>query len=235
MFVNYVCHRFRESVIVSVSLRLKHTHTCACVRTCTHSKTFINRKTSFMHLHHILWRKKNLGSWKLTLTPTITNIFVWSHISLLTLFSSSAHLSFVVFTPTVLTALSASACKGADSCLCGSKWALGPSAPGLLLNQGWTMGECLPERTKKKGPHAKLEGPHSVRQIRPIQDHISLHLLMKINHILGYCAKINCNWVKTVRKCWRDICLLAEDSDYLLPSLWFSIFFTIYNTYFLKV
>lgn len=146
MFVNDVCHAFRESAIVSVSLRLKHTHTH--VR--TQSKTFINRKTSFMHLHHILWKKKKIFSWKLTLTPTITNIFVWSHISLLTLFSSSAHLSFVGFTPTVLTALSASASKGADSCLCGSKWALGPSAPGLLLNQGWTMGECLPQREGKK-------------------------------------------------------------------------------------
>lgn len=141
-----MCHRFRESVIVSVSLRLKHTR----APTCTHSKTFINRKTSFMHLHHILWKKKKIGSRKLTLTPTITNIFVWSHISLLTVFSSSAHLSFVGFTPTVLTALSASASKGADSCLCGSKWALGPSAPGLLLNQGWTVGECLPERKKKR-------------------------------------------------------------------------------------
>lgn len=131
----------------------------------THSKTFINRKTSFMHLHHIVRRKKKIGSWKLTLTPTITNIFVWSHISLLTLFSSSAHLSFVGFTPTVLTALSASASKGAGSCLCGSKWALGPSAPGLLLNQGWTMGECLPEWKKKKKKRATRQaGGSAFRQ-----------------------------------------------------------------------
>lgn len=160
MFVNYVCHAFRESAIVSVSLRLKHTHTH--VRT---QQDFHQSENLFHALaSYPMEKKKNLGSWKLTLTPTITNIFVRSHISLLTLFSSSAHLSFVGFTPTVLTALSASASKGADSCLCGSKWALGPSAPGLLLNQGWTMGECLPQREGEKKKATRQAGGSTFRQ-----------------------------------------------------------------------
>lgn len=135
------------------------THTCTCMRTRT-AQTFF-----FFYQHQKLFRtiashpmrkksNKKINPWflKINSDSTITNIFVWSHISLLPRFHQ-LHICLWCF---LLMLISPRASEGLNL---GPLWERACSRPlgsWPTSESGLDNRRVSPQAKKEKGPHAEL-------------------------------------------------------------------------------